>query len=76
MLASAEYNNPMKEIIRGANKIDTDYTYNPWNADGGRLLNISSTTPAGVFREGSQRVTKEISGERCDPGPGGEGANT
>ncbi len=33
----------MKEIIRGANKIDTDYTYNAWNADGGRLLNLSST---------------------------------
>jgi RHS repeat-associated protein len=35
--------NRMKEIIRGVNKIDTDYLYNPWNVDGGRLLNITST---------------------------------
>ena len=25
------------------NKIHTDYTYNAWNTDGGRLLNITST---------------------------------
>jgi RHS repeat-associated protein len=33
----------MVEIIRGENKIHTDYTYNAWNADGGRLLSITST---------------------------------
>jgi hypothetical protein len=33
----------MIEILRGANKIHTDYTYNAWNADGGRLLNLTST---------------------------------
>jgi YD repeat-containing protein len=35
--------NRMKEIIRGVNKIHTDYMYNTWNADGGRLLNLTST---------------------------------
>jgi RHS repeat-associated protein len=35
--------NRMVEIIRGANKIHTDYTYNAWNADGGRLQNLTSS---------------------------------
>ncbi len=35
--------NRMIQMIRGANKIDTDYTYNPWNVDGGRLQNLTST---------------------------------
>ena len=38
--ASAEYNKRMQEIIRGVSQIDTDYTYNAWNADGGRLDKI------------------------------------
>jgi RHS repeat-associated protein len=35
--------NRMTEILRGVNKVHTDYTYNPWNADGGRLQNLTST---------------------------------
>ncbi len=35
--------NRMIQLIRGANAINTVYTYNNWNVDGGRLLNLTST---------------------------------
>ncbi|GIK10551.1 MAG: RHS repeat protein [Chloroflexi bacterium] len=35
--------NRMIQVIRGANKIDTVFTYNAWNVDNGRLQNITST---------------------------------
>ncbi|MCZ2290060.1 MAG: hypothetical protein LC138_14600, partial [Anaerolineales bacterium] len=35
--------NRMIQMIRGANKIDTVFTYNNWNVDNGRLQNITST---------------------------------
>jgi RHS repeat-associated protein len=33
----------MTQLIRGANKVNSVFTYNAWNADGGRLLNLTST---------------------------------
>ncbi|HPP62404.1 MAG TPA: RHS repeat-associated core domain-containing protein [Anaerolineales bacterium] len=35
--------NRMIQMIRGANKINTVFTYNNWNVDNGRLQNITST---------------------------------
>ncbi len=36
----------MIQLIRGANKLNTAYTYNAWNVDGGRLLTLSTTRPS------------------------------
>jgi hypothetical protein len=33
----------MIQLVRGANKVNTVFTYNAWNVDGGRLLNTTST---------------------------------
>jgi YD repeat-containing protein len=33
----------MIQLVRGANKVNSVFTYNPWNVDGGRLLNTTST---------------------------------
>jgi hypothetical protein len=40
----------MQEIFCGANKIHTDYTYDAWNTDGGRLQKRVE-----VLREGPRR---------------------
>ena len=36
----------MIQLIRGANILNTVYTYYPWNVDGGRLLTLSTTRPS------------------------------
>jgi RHS repeat-associated protein len=36
----------MIQLIRGANILNTVYTYNAWNVDGGRLLTLSTTRPS------------------------------
>jgi RHS repeat-associated protein len=42
---SIAYDSAMRmiQLVRGANKINTVFTYNAWNQDGGRLLNLTST---------------------------------
>ena len=35
--------NRMIQLIRGANKVNSVFTYNHWNVDGGRLQNLTST---------------------------------
>ncbi|RJP48658.1 MAG: hypothetical protein C4583_13840 [Anaerolineaceae bacterium] len=42
---SIAYDSAMRmiQLVRGANKVNTVFDYNDWNADGGRLLNLTST---------------------------------